>query len=217
MRNSNAFSLPDDLRAIELLRFERQVHKIRELIIGDEPRRWLAGVTTALQAIISQAQPDIPRCKNWPVICELAKVNPQMATFIGRLDMQNDPKNLEWYLLYPDCFSIEMVDGPVLLSVLMDYAVEHAHENDYETEEPGKYLVAYEALEHFGIPYERYAAGPDADPRCCKPLPDDLDGEELFGHEVTIRGNKYVVTEDAFGCGELCVSPLEFIDIDSRG
>ncbi len=216
MDNSTEFSLPADVHAGELIRFMRQMHKLYELIMGDPQKRWLPRIRTILQRVIQEAEGPIPMHKNWPAICALAKANPAVATFIGRLDLENDPAAREWTLLYPECFAQQATRGPILMSVLMEHALAACRE---ELDAPmcSTNLASHDTLRDYGIPQELFIAGTDADTRCCSPLPDGLTGNEVFGQQVELPAGSYIVTAQAnVNADELCLSPVEFIHVDIK-
>lgn len=214
MDNSTAFSLPEEVHASELIRFMRQMHKLWELVIRDPQKRWLPRIRRLLQQIIQEAEGPMPMHKNWPAICALAKTNSAVATFIGRLDLENDPTAQEWTLLYPECFAHEMVDGPILMSVLMEHALAESQRQQDDLPS-GRNLWSNDTLQVYGIPWELYIAGRDADTRCCRPLPPELTGREVLGQRVELPTGSYVVTAAATENGdELCLSPAEFVHVD---
>jgi hypothetical protein len=83
-----------------------------------ENKRNLQKVCTTLQTLVFD-QYVWPKYKNWKAICEVGRENHLMMMVIATLDTSREDGLIQDVIAaFPDCFSVDKVDGPIPLSVI---------------------------------------------------------------------------------------------------
>ena len=149
--------------------------------------------------------------RNWPAICEVSSDNRLLMTLLATIDLATD-RGQRLSTVFPECFSDELVQGPIPLSLLRFESFE-LYRKDYPEEAKDTVLTSYDSLTPRGIPYLSFdIKGRNIACGDFPTLPEHIAKDSPFGSVVEHEGKQWVVVENNDSCEELHIAPLECVD-----